>query len=158
MAEKPMSIPGETIKIFDVRKNAVVEVAKIAKTDEEWKKILPKDVYEITTKGGTETPNSCALTDYKGVGIYECARCGTDLFVSKTKFHSGTGWPSFFEPVSDMNIVTKTDMSFGMARTEVRCARCGSHLGHVFDDGPPPTYKRYCINGAALKFVPYDKF
>lgn len=141
-----------TIQIFDVKQNAVVNVQRVDKPDSEWQKLLTKRQYEITTKKGTEAPGSCPFDDVHGPGIFRCIRCGTDLFRSTTKFESGTGWPSFYEPVSPLNIVEQADLSLGMVRTEVMCARCGSHLGHVFDDGPPPTGKRYCMNGFTLKF------
>jgi peptide-methionine (R)-S-oxide reductase len=121
--------------------------------DEEWRRILTPEQYVVMRQHGTEAPGSCALNNEKRRGTFACAGCGQELFVAKMKFDSGTGWPSFNDPVAGA-VETSTDRSFGMMRTEVHCGRCGSHLGHVFDDGPPPTHLRYCINGVALNFLP----
>jgi peptide-methionine (R)-S-oxide reductase len=146
-----------TVEIYDVKQDKVLEVEKTEKSDAEWKKLLTQEQYEISTKKGTETPGTCEYRQVHKPGIFKCVRCGTDLFRMSTKYDSGTGWPSFYEPVSPLNIVTQPDLSLGRVRKEVLCARCGSHLGHVFDDGPAPTGKRYCMNGLVLRLVPEGK-
>jgi peptide-methionine (R)-S-oxide reductase len=124
----------------------------VTRTDAEWRKLLTPEQYEIMRKHGTEAPGSCALNFEKRAGTFSCAGCDQPLFVSKRKFESGTGWPSFNDPVAG-SVETTEDRSYGMVRTEIRCARCGSHLGHVFPDGPTPTRERYCLNSVSLEFV-----
>ena len=124
----------------------------VQKTDEEWRRTLTPEQYYVMREHGTERPGSCALLHEKRAGTFTCAACGQPLFVAERKFESGTGWPSFFAPL-DGAIESSVDRSHFMVRSEVHCSRCGSHLGHVFPDGPPPTGERYCINGVALQFV-----
>ena len=128
-------------------------IYKVNHTDAEWHQLLTPEQYRIMRGHGTEAPGSCALLLEKRAGTFSCAGCSTPLFKSTLKFESGTGWPSFNEPIEGA-VATTTDRSHGMERTEVHCGTCGSHLGHVFDDGPPPTFLRYCINGVALNFAP----
>jgi peptide-methionine (R)-S-oxide reductase len=131
----------------------MVREDRVAKTDEEWEKILTPEQYRISRQGGTEPAFNNKYFDFKGKGIYRCVSCGLDLFSSEKKYDSGTGWPSFSAPVSDDAVVTRTDNTAGMVRTEVLCRRCDAHLGHVFNDGLPPTGLRYCMNSGALDFV-----
>ena len=129
------------------------ETFEIVKSEEEWRRLLTPEQFDVLREHGTERAGTCTLLHEKRPGSFTCAGCGTPLFKSGPKFESGTGWPSFFAPI-DGSVGTSTDSSLFMTRTEVHCRRCGGHLGHVFEDGPPPTGLRYCINGVALKFEP----
>jgi peptide-methionine (R)-S-oxide reductase len=139
--------------MFGSRDRQAEESFPVSRTDAEWRAILSPEAFRVLRQHGTERAGTSPLNGEKRQGIFACAGCGTPLFESATKFESGTGWPSFFRPIAGA-IATTTDRSFFMTRTEVHCATCGGHLGHVFPDGPPPTGERYCMNGVALAFQP----
>jgi peptide-methionine (R)-S-oxide reductase len=139
------------------KKTGAEEVEKVVKSEEEWRKQLDPEQFQVTRKAGTERAFTGKYADNHADGLYHCICCNTTLFDSKTKFESGTGWPSFYQPIAKENVRENSDRSFGMTRTEVLCTRCDGHLGHVFDDGPRPTGLRYCMNSASLNFVARGK-
>jgi peptide-methionine (R)-S-oxide reductase len=146
---------NNTMDNSNEKKNPVysnTDTSKVVMSDDDWKKILPSDVYYVARQKGTERPFTSQYETSHQVGTYYCAVCGNALFKSDTKFESGCGWPSFYQPISKSSIIYAPDNTYGMQRTEVMCGRCKSHLGHVFEDGPPPTGLRYCINGVVLDF------
>jgi len=151
----------KTIRIvqFDAAgvRTGVVEMEKVEKPLSEWKKQLTPEQFAIARQAATERPGTGKYANNHDDGLYHCVCCDTALFDSKTKFESGTGWPSFWQPIAKENVRTQLDTSLGMARDEVLCSRCDAHLGHVFDDGPPPTHLRYCMNSASLNFVARKK-
>jgi peptide-methionine (R)-S-oxide reductase len=151
------SQPSSKIKNMDTpNKNSPVysntDTTKVVMDDREWQKILSPEVFYIARQKGTERPFTSKFNDFKEAGTFYCAACGNPLFKSDAKFESGCGWPSFYEPISKSSIIYTPDNTHGMTRTETQCGRCKAHLGHVFDDGPPPTGLRYCINGVVLDF------
>jgi peptide-methionine (R)-S-oxide reductase len=141
------------LSVGSVAMNASAEKFEIVKTEAEWRKQLSPEAYKVLRDHGTERAGSSPLDREKRAGVFHCAGCDLPLFASQTKFDSGTGWPSFYQPLPNA-VATTTDRSFFMTRTEVHCRRCGGHLGHVFDDGPKPTGLRYCMNGVSLRFEP----
>jgi methionine-R-sulfoxide reductase len=146
------------VKVFNRAGELVpVETSKVEKSDAEWQELLTPQQFAVARAYGTERPFCGTLLDNKRTGVYTCICCGLPLFASNAKFDSGTGWPSFFQPIADENVATKADTSYGMRRVEILCARCDCHLGHVFPDGPAPTGQRHCVNSESLAFTDVDQ-
>jgi len=147
------------VRVFDKSGQLVgpVDTAKVSLSDDEWRRRLTPEQFRILRSSGTERAFCGTLLDNKKLGVYTCAGCGLPLFASDAKFNSGTGWPSFFQPVASENVAEHADESHGMTRIEINCARCDGHLGHVFPDGPAPTRLRYCLNSESLKFTPSEE-
>lgn len=161
-AHNPETTPGPRyaapgnpakIRLYSAAERGYVMLDRVVKTDAEWRGLLTPEQYHVTREGGTERAFTGATWNNHEHGIYRCVCCGNDLYRSEHKYESGTGWPSFWQPIAPENVTTREDNSLFAQRTEVRCARCDAHLGHVFDDGPKPTGLRYCMNSAAMKFV-----
>ena len=148
---------GETNEAIAPEPIEAYDGKAIERSEDEWKQRLTYEEYHVMREEGTERAFTGEYWDLKDEGTYVCAACQLPLFSSKSKFKSGTGWPSYFEPIIDVNVIEVSDVSYGMIRTEVECARCGGHLGHVFNDGPPPTGQRYCINSISLMFIPHGE-
>jgi len=148
-----------SVKVFNKDGQLVgpLDLPRVEKTDAEWKAQLTPQQFAIARAHGTERPFCGTLLDNKKHGVYSCVCCGLPLFASNAKFESGTGWPSFFQPIADENVATKSDRSYGMVRVEILCARCDCHLGHVFPDGPPPTRQRHCVNSESLNFTDVEQ-
>lgn len=156
-AKESASAPSEvSVEIFSAAGNSekIVSLPKVIKTDAQWSKQLSVQSFKVARRSGTERPFSGEYAKSHGDGLYRCICCGNALFDSKTKFESGTGWPSFWQAISSLNVIKSSDRSFGMQRDEISCGLCDAHLGHVFNDGPKPTGLRYCMNSVALNFVP----